>query len=257
MSGKSRHFYGTNRADPMKNGKLFNLEESQKALMRSIPRVFETAEVDCFFSPEASFFEKITAPACQVKQVHGRAVLDVRSEHVNDLSGSNFSRFEFDGMLTSRPNLVLTIYSADCLPLLFFDPEKKVVGAVHAGWRGSFLNISRDMVKKIAEVYQGDPAHLRVVCGPSIHVCCFEIQNDVAEKFHEKFPQWPDLIRREKGRQTLDLQALNRRQLMEEGVLENNIETSDVCTFCSARRLPSYRRDGARAGRIISGIRLK
>ncbi len=226
--------------------------------MRSKPSVFETAEVDCFFSPGAFLPQEITAPVCQVKQVHGRELLDVRPEHVNDLSGSNFSRFEFDGMVTLLPNVVLTIYSADCLPLLFFEPGKKIIGAVHAGWRGSFLDISRDMVKKIAEVYQGDPACLRVACGPSIHVCCFEIQNDVAEKFYEKFPpRWHDLVREEKGRQMFDLQGLNRRQLMEEGILNDHIETSRDCTCCSSRGLPSYRRDGPRAGRIISGIRLK
>ncbi|MHB8482439.1 MAG: peptidoglycan editing factor PgeF [Nitrospiria bacterium] len=234
--------------------------------MKSIPfkikpikgqNLSDFSEVEYFSTPDVSLVQKIKSPVCRVKQVHGQDILNVQPDLVEDLSGPYFSRYEYDGMVTAHPNLALTVYSADCLPLLFFEPGKKVIAAVHAGWKGSLLNICGVMVKKVVQDYQGDPARLRVVCGPSIHVCCFEVQDDVADIFSRKYPQWPDLIRKETGRKALDLQELNSRQLKMEGVLESHIEMSAICTYCASPRLPSYRRDGAGYGRIISGILLK
>lgn len=213
--------------------------------------------IEYFFNPGEEGLEKIREPLCRVKQVHGCGLRVVEPLDQRELSGPDYARHSYDGMITDLPGLFLTVYSADCLPFLFFDPEKKVIAAVHAGWKGSFLDICGAAVRKMAERFRSDPGDIRTVCGPSIHACCFEIRQDVAGMFYEKYPGWKDLLSERGEKMTFDLHGLNRRQLATQGVSEAHIQISPVCTFCDPRRLPSYRRDGAQAGRLISGILLK
>jgi YfiH family protein len=213
--------------------------------------------IEYFFSPGGKGLEKIREPLCRVKQVHGSGLRVVEPKDRQELSGTDDARDPNDGLLTDLPGLFLTVTSADCLPFLFFDPGKKAIAAVHAGWRGSFLDICGAAVRKMTERFRSDPREIRTVCGPSIHACCFEIRQDVAGLFYEKYPGWKDLLSTRGEKMTLDLHGLNRRQLAAQGVSEAHIQISPVCTYCNPFRLPSYRRDGAQAGRLISGILLK
>lgn len=212
--------------------------------------------VDYYFSPDNSEFEEMKAPVCKVKQVHGRDLLNVLPELSRELSGPRYLHYLYDGMLTSLTDLTLTVYSADCLPFLFFEPERRVIAAVHAGWKGTLLDICGATVHQMVKNYQCDPARIRVVCGPSIHVCCFEIREDVASLFHQNYQAWEDLIIKVEGKMKLDLHELNRRQLTRQGIRDSHLEISGICTCCHPRRFPSFRRDGAGPRRIITGIRL-
>lgn len=213
--------------------------------------------LDCFVTSESAQVERMRGPVCRVRQVHGSELLRLRQELVNDLSGPQYFQYPYDGMVAAEPGPVLTVYSADCIPLLFFDPEKRIIASVHAGWKGTLLGISGLTIKKMAGEFQSDPARIRIVSGPSIRLCCFEIQEDVASLFRKENPSWEEWMTCSDGKMRLDLQQVNRHQLVQEGVLEEHIEWDETCTYCHPDRLPSFRREGSGGRRIISGIRLR
>lgn len=213
--------------------------------------------VDCFFNPNFSEAEQVKAAVCKVKQVHGKEILPVGYDLVAQLSGPRYTQFEFDGMMTDEPGPVLAVYTADCMPVLFFEPKRRVIASIHAGWRGTLLDICGTAIDLMVQKYQCDPSRIRVVSGPSIQICCFEIRDDVASLFRQADPGFRELSAGSDGKMKLDLQAINRRQLLKRGVLANHIELSKACTFCGPELFPSYRREGSSARRIVSGIRLR
>ena len=175
--------------------------------------------LDFFFSQDPSMVDLIKGPVCRVRQVHGRELLHLRPELIDDLSGPQYLQYSYDGLITADSGPVLTVYSADCIPLLFFDPKRRVIASVHAGWKGTILGISRLTIKKMAGEFQSDPSDIRVISGPSIHSCCFEIRQDVATIFGRENPAWEEWITRSDGKMKLDLQRVNRHQLVHEGVM--------------------------------------
>lgn len=206
-----------------------------------------------FFMTDVETRRGTGAPACRVRQVHGKKIVEVDEGNFKVLAAPS-PKVEADGLVTRMRGVVLAVASADCVPLLMFDEEKKVIAAVHAGWRGSFERIGPAALEKMMKKTGGSAAHVRCLIGPSIRSCCFEVRSDLTERFMKLFPRWDDLITDSGNRMTFDLQELNRRQLVEAGVSPDSIHILPVCTFCDPSRLPSYRRDGKKAGRMLSGI---
>ncbi len=184
---------------------------------------------------------------CALHQVHGTRILEARA-----------SRFEerADGMTTDRTDLTLVIGAADCHPLLFHDPVRGVVGAAHAGWRGTVQSIASTMVEMMHKRYGSDPEDLWVASGPGIQGDCYQVGTEVIEAFEaEGFDPavaWPD----EEGRYRLDLFAANRGRLIRAGVQPDRIETTGHCTHCDPVRFYSHRREGGKTGRHWALIRL-
>jgi polyphenol oxidase len=150
---------------------------------------------------------------------------------------------EGDALITSQTGLAVSIRTADCLPILVADPVSGAVGAIHAGWRGTVSGIVRETMIRMGEEFGSRPEDLRAAIGPGIGVCCYHVGAEVARHFG----------RSDAG--CVDLAHDNRRQLLEAGVPEAQIEVLGVCTFCDPR-FHSWRRDKERAGRMISFIRL-
>ncbi|HEY5649018.1 MAG TPA: polyphenol oxidase family protein, partial [Nitrospiria bacterium] len=122
---------------------------------------------------------------------------------------------EFDALITDRPGVILTVRTADCVPLLLWDPGKKVSGAVHAGWRGSILEISEKTIRKMKQVFGSSPEDILAGIGPAASSCCYEVDGTVLDPLKKKFDYWRDVVTGEEdGRGRLDLAGLNRRQLM-------------------------------------------
>ena len=157
-----------------------------------------------------------------------------------------------DGIITNKPNIPLMVMVADCIPLLLFDKSKKVIGAVHAGRNGTFKSISKKAVTIMTKEFDSNPKDIIVSLGPSIHSCCYEVGEDLAEiakkSFGDKY-----VIKRD-GSFYLDLQTLNFEQLTSAGIKEENIEISQTCTCCDKNYF-SYRRDGI-TGRFAGVIKL-
>jgi YfiH family protein len=159
-----------------------------------------------------------------------------------------------DALLTDLPGVVLTILTADCVPILLCDPVRKVVGAVHAGWKGSRLEILRKTVEEMERRFGSDPGEILAAIGPAIGRCCYEVGPEVAEHFTEVEGA---VVPGEGERFMLDLKAVNRSQLLEAGLKDAHIETSPGCTACESDRFFSYRKEGGCDGRFMSCIMLE
>jgi YfiH family protein len=186
-----------------------------------------------------------------VRQVHGDGIRVVDSLHRKE--GSSHSGH--DALITDQPGLVLTVATADCVPILIADGTRKVVAAVHAGWRGSLLGISAKVVMVLQDRFASRPRDLRVGMGPSAGVCCYEVGQEVLEPLKKKFPDFGKTVQeRRNGKALLDLRAFNRLQLTAAGIPEDRIHVLPACTICGGSRFRSYRWEGRGTGSMYSGI---
>jgi purine-nucleoside/S-methyl-5'-thioadenosine phosphorylase / adenosine deaminase len=171
-----------------------------------------------------------------LKQIHSSVVL---------LAGQPGVLGEGDALVTNQPGLAITIRTADCFPILLADSRHRAVGAAHAGWRGTAAQIVVKTLEKMRKEFGTDPKDISAAIGPGIGVCCFEVGEEVGRQFGFDY------------RTYLDLVSENRKQLESSGVITQNIQALDVCTFCNAERFFSYRREKEKAGRMTSYIRIE
>lgn len=159
-----------------------------------------------------------------------------------------------DGMITNEAGLLLTTVHADCLPVYFFDPCKRAIGLVHAGWRGTAAGIAPKAAALMKERYDSSPSDIQVYIGPGIGRCCFETGPEVAEEFEKKWAFAPDFCAKKGQKYLIDLKGINKKQLIEQGIPEASIEVSSHCTCCEADRFCSYRREGGTYLRMGAGL---
>ena len=191
---------------------------------------------------------------------------------------------EGDGLITAEPGILLTIRTADCLPLLLADLRRRIVAAVHAGWRGALAHIIEKTVGDLWRTFGSDPRDLLVALGPSMRACCFEVGEEVVEAFHGNFHEAAGFFQKLSPHSAaaadrhsipflrdfpprhapehlpaarLDLIAVARHQLTSAGVKPANILAADYCTACRTDLFFSHRREGAATGRqaAVIGIR--
>jgi YfiH family protein len=188
-----------------------------------------------------------------VTQVHGTDILIVdRPAEV----GTGFSG-GWDALITNQPRVLLTIRTADCVPVLFHDPVHKVVAAVHAGWRGTLAGIVPKTLSHLQQHFRSVVEEVRMVIGPSAGQCCYEVDEPVLGPLRSECPYWRHVIReRGTGRAMLDLRELVRRQAQAFGVEGAHIWTIRLCTICHPELFYSYRRDGVVKDTMVSGIML-
>lgn len=158
-----------------------------------------------------------------------------------------------DALISNQSNLMLTILTADCVPILLFDPVEKVVAAVHAGWRGTEKEILFKTVQKMQKSFNCKPSNILAGIAPSIGKCCYEVDWNVAKNF-EKIK---NAYTQDNDKYMLDLAHINRLQLLNIGLKEENIEMSNVCTSCEVEHYFSYRKEAGCSGRFMSMIGLK
>jgi YfiH family protein len=202
------------------------------------------AQVEEYFGDESYFVSAL--------QVHGDHVHVATKTLDHGWDNSN-PDLKADAMVTHLPGVVLTILTADCAPILLYDPIHQAIGAIHAGWRGTQQEIVRKTIEKMGELYGTDPAGLIVGIGPAIGGCCYEVGAEVADHFTD-YPK--ALSAKKNGKYLLDTKQVNAEQLMALGVPEKQIEISPVCTMCEHERFFSYRARPGEAGRFMSCISL-
>jgi polyphenol oxidase len=156
-----------------------------------------------------------------------------------------------DAAVATEAGLFLGIETADCLPVLLVDPRRRHVAAVHAGWRGTAAGVVRRAVESLVALGSG-AADLEAALGPGIGPCCYEVGDVLREAFGAAGD--PFFRPGPRGKPHLDVRAANQRQLEDAGLLPARIHHVAECTSCARDRYPSYRRDGAGAGRMISYI---
>jgi len=166
---------------------------------------------------------------------------------------------EADALITNVKGIMLSIRTADCVPILLYDSVSKAIGAVHAGWKGTFMKIASKTVKRMGEIYGSNPRDIRVAIGPAIGICCYEVDKNFHEKFCQEYGEVINSYFRKQanGKPSCDLKALNKAFLCETGVPEANISVSDLCTMCHPELFYSHRRSGEKRGTMAAFIALK
>lgn len=173
----------------------------------------------------------------RLKQVHGNRIIFTDDEGIFEAPDP-----EGDGLINTSKGLGVAAAAADCVPILFADEDGTVTAAVHAGWRGTLAEISSEVLRLIDARYGVPPSRMRAVIGPSIKLCCYEVGEDVASLFMDKFgPGGGYLQEKGGGKYMLDLPSMNAIILEREGA--GAIETLSHCTRCDGS-FYSYRREG-------------
>lgn len=221
---------------------------------------------------------KLDASACwplvTVRQIHSDIIHCVNAVPHEPLTG--------DGLITATPNLLLTIQTADCLPVVLVDAKRKAVGVFHAGWRGTVKRIVEKGVGEMFRHFGSRACDLKAAIGPGVQGCCYEVGEEVRTEFESQFAYGSTLFREVKDsnpvrekypllfltarapghselpkRIFLDLVEANRQQLLAAGVAKKNIEASPLCTNCHPELLFSYRAEKGKTGRMMgaAGIR--
>jgi polyphenol oxidase len=170
---------------------------------------------------------------------------------------------EGDGLMTDVPGVLVGVGTADCVPVLVVDGQKKVVAAFHAGWRGTVAGIVEQGVARMVSEYGSRVKDLVAAVGPSIGACCYSVGHEVRREFRTRFGYGEELFRvgseEDPGGQYLDLWEANRRQLLGAGLGEEQIYMVGECTACSqdeggAMRYFSHRGEKGVAGRMLSVV---
>lgn len=167
---------------------------------------------------------------------------------------------DVDGLVTNVPGLVLATFYADCVPLFFVDPVKRVIGLTHSGWKGTAGKIGKVTVEAMKKEYQCDPADILAAVGPSICQECYEVSHDVIQAFRENYREssWSELFyEKENGKYQLNLWKANELAFLESGILPEHISVTDVCTCCNHEVLYSHRASKGKRGNLgaFLGIR--
>lgn len=161
-----------------------------------------------------------------------------------------------DAMVTNAPNICLMILLADCVPILFCDPSKRVIGVAHAGWKGTLRFVAHNTVKVLREHFGCSPQDIVVGIGPSIGPCCYQVRQEVLSQVEHVLGTRQDCIRHESanGKGYFDLWTANLKQLLQAGIPEKNIEMAETCTSHHPNLFFSHRHEKGKTGRFGAGI---
>ncbi len=192
----------------------------------------------------------------QAHQVHGyrTAIIERSGMTREELEG-------YDALVTNLKGCAIGVRTADCIPVLLYDPEREVIAAVHAGWRGTLVRIAQKTLFQMMSTFATKPEDVRAVIGPGICSTCFQVGEEVVAAFKDTGYSLEGIYSWNGGKvegdlstgHHIDLKEANRRCLIEFGVPEKNIQVSEVCTY-EESGLYSARREGTDCGRNISGI---
>jgi YfiH family protein len=161
-------------------------------------------------------------------------------------------------MVTNVADICLIVLVADCVPILLFDPRKKVIGVAHAGWKGTFKYIAKNTVRTMEKAFGSSSKDIIIGIGPSIGPCCYKVGPEIISQTKDVFHAANEYIINESGDGTgyFDLQKANLKQLLHAGIEGKNIETTSICTCHNPGLFFSYRHQKGYTGRFGAGISL-
>jgi polyphenol oxidase len=210
-------------------------------------------------------------PLVTPRQIHSDLIHRIEGVPDHPLAG--------DGLITNTPGLLLAILTADCLPVILVDKKNRAVGVFHAGWRGTVKRIVEKGVGEMQRYFGSDPRNMIATIGPGVQACCYQVGEEVRQKFHAQFAYAAELFREVKESDPvrekypmlfltarapghselpvnlfLDLVEANRRQLIDAGVPAKNIDASSPCTACHTDLLFSHRAEKGVTGRLMAVV---
>jgi len=185
--------------------------------------------------------------------------IQIHSDIVNKIDENNIcQKIEGDALITNVPNVPLLIFTADCVPIAIIDKKNKAIGLAHAGWRGTFDEISKKTIEKMNTYYNTNVNDLVCIIGPSIGPCCYEVSKDLVEKFNMNFTNSTEKFYTiEEDKYKLDLWKVNELILKECGVKDENIINLNLCTSCNSDKFHSYRKHNQTPKRIGTILQIK
>lgn len=234
LGGVSKGCWATMNISTTRGDDPEDVEENQRRIARAIG-----------VKPEDMTF---------TNQTHTTNVAVVRAED----KGRRF--METDGMITNVPGICLVTFYADCVPLLFLDPVKKVVASSHSGWRGTVNRMGQVTVEKMQKEFGCDPKNILACVGPSICQECYEVSEDVIDMFRANFreSEYDRLFyAKENGKFQLDLWKANELVLTDAGIRPEHMAVTNVCTCCNPELLFSHRASKGKRGNLAAFIALK
>lgn len=190
---------------------------------------------------------------CRSYQAHTDLCITVDESHRG--VGTTEPKFSFgvDGLVTGTENLLLSVRTADCVPVLLYDPVKRVCAAVHAGWRGTVSDITGNAVREMA-THGCDPRDIYAAIGPCIGACCYEVGREVFDAFSAAGDFSACFAPGVGGKYLLDLTLANRLFLQRAGVDPAHVDAAELCTKCHGEFFFSHRRMGAERGTMSAFI---
>ena len=185
-----------------------------------------------------------------LKQIHSDKIL---------MHGSNNNSIkdeEGDAIITNEKNVIIGIFTADCVPIILIDEENGVIAAIHSGWRGTFESITLKTIEKMKNEFNTNGMNVKAYIGPHIRRCCYEVSEDLKLNFMKK----KETIKKSElfNEKNLNLEACIVDDLKRAGVQDYNINSLNLCTYCSDDiKLHSYRKSQGSYGRMFSFIMLR
>ncbi len=167
---------------------------------------------------------------------------------------------EIDGLVTNEPGIPLITFYADCVPLFFYDPVKKVIAMAHSGWKGTISFIGKKMISYMVKEYGSCAGDIVCAIGPSICQNCYEVSEEVAIRFLENFgTSYGDelLYKKENGKYQLNLHKACEITLLEAGIKKENLDITDLCTCCNPDLLFSHRASNGMRGNLAGVMMIK
>lgn len=221
-----------------------NTNDSRENVLENFRRISEALGIDfnnMVFSNQVH--------ECRIKPVdendRGKGIV-----RKSDITG-------YDGLVTDKKGVALVTFYADCVPLFFLDPVKKVIALSHSGWRGTVKEIAKETIKTMNEKYGSMPHDVEVAIGPSIGSCCFEVGSDVYIEFADRLSWSKDFCTKTStGKWHINLQQIIKSTLINSGVKEENICVSEICTRCNTDTFFSHRGQNGKRGSLAAIMQL-
>lgn len=174
------------------------------------------------------------------------------SDNVEIIDTSKKEYPDCDALVTNQSNIAIVLNFADCVPVMFYDPVKKVVAIAHAGWKGTAVKIAAKTAKKMIDEFDSNPEDMIALIGPSIGKCCFEVKDDVKEKILASINETAHS--QVCTNNNIDLKLVNKEQLLALGL--KKIDLSEDCTSCKTELFFSYRKENGHTARHSAVIML-
>ncbi len=190
------------------------------------------------------------ASLVHMRQIHSDIIVVVYPEVDNFKNPP-----ECDALITDRPGIPLMVMTADCTPVLLFDPVQNVIAVAHAGRAGAIKGIVPKTIAKMCSDFGSSIEDIAVVLGPSIHGCCYEVGEKIAKEVTED--SFGFAVIAKNGRYYLEVNAIIKKQLEEIGIKNENLEDVNICNACENKHFFSYRADHQKTGRIAGVLMLK
>ena len=196
---------------------------------------------------------------CTPEQIHGDKVARVTAQdagrgsldYADCIPGT-------DALITSEPELPLMLCYADCTPILFFDPENLAIGIAHGGWKGTAASIAKKTLLSMEIEFGTKPEECLAAVGPAIGASCYTVGDEVAGIFRQNFPAYADkILTATENVWHLDLAAAYRYELLDAGILPENLESAETCTACENQWYFSHRKEGGHTGRHAAVMALR